>query len=68
MDTISANQKPKNKSTELDFGFNFGMGAEHKMRGQQNIFKNMSLKYEFIYVAVEHNYRPLIRLGLTYPL
>jgi hypothetical protein len=64
--SCSPNQLPPNMSLNLNFGFNFGFGVEYELPARQNIFRDMSLKFEVMYIAVENNFRPLLRFGLLY--
>ena len=62
----SPKSMPLNNHLILNFGFDFGVGVEYELPTSQNIFRNMSVKFETVYIAVENNYRPLVRFGLIY--
>lgn len=64
--SCAANERPYNNDLDSNFGFDFGVGVEYKLPTLQNIYRNMSLTYDMKYIAVENNYRPLLKFGLLY--
>jgi hypothetical protein len=54
------------ENSSYNFGFDFGVGVEYELPTLYNVFRNMSVNTELLYLTVENYYRPLVRFGLLY--